>query len=115
MFWSDIGRYAFRGSASGLPDGAPIEIYSRSSSTGGLGVGSSATTGGLAASRDASIASADGLRSGTGVAGPHPDTTAANTTATPTRAAPKLPMPPRSPGRRVPDPADRRLSRPRRT
>jgi hypothetical protein len=29
-FWSDIGKYAFRGSASGLADGAPIEIYRRS-------------------------------------------------------------------------------------
>ena len=34
MFWSDIGKYAFRGAASGLPDGTQIEIYSRSSSTG---------------------------------------------------------------------------------
>src|SRR5215210_5122425 len=33
-FWSDIGRYAFRGSASGLADRGPIEIYRRSSSTG---------------------------------------------------------------------------------
>ena len=34
MFWSDIGKYAFRGSAGGLADGAPIEIYRRSGSTG---------------------------------------------------------------------------------
>ena len=33
-FWSDVGKYAFRGSASSLPDGAPIEIYRRSSGTG---------------------------------------------------------------------------------
>ena len=33
-FWSDIGRYAFRGSAGGLADGGPIEIYWRSSRTG---------------------------------------------------------------------------------
>ena len=33
-FWSDIGKYAFRGSAGGLADGAPIEIYWRSGSTG---------------------------------------------------------------------------------
>jgi hypothetical protein len=34
MFWSDIGRYAFRGSATGLADGGSIEIYRRSASTG---------------------------------------------------------------------------------
>ena len=34
MFWSEIGKYAFRGSASGLPEDAQIEIYSRSASTG---------------------------------------------------------------------------------
>ena len=33
MFWSDIGKYAFRGSASGLANGAPIEIYRRSSTS----------------------------------------------------------------------------------
>jgi hypothetical protein len=33
MFWSDIGKYAFRGSASGLADGAPIEVYRRSSTS----------------------------------------------------------------------------------
>ena len=31
-FWSDIGEFAFRGSASGLADDAPIEIYRRSGS-----------------------------------------------------------------------------------
>jgi D-alanyl-D-alanine carboxypeptidase len=33
-FWSDIGKYAFRGSASGLAYGAQVEIYWRSRSTG---------------------------------------------------------------------------------
>jgi hypothetical protein len=33
LFWSDIGKYAFRGSASGLANGAPIEIYRRSSTS----------------------------------------------------------------------------------
>ena len=31
--WSDIGKYAFRGSATGLANGAPIQIYWRSSQT----------------------------------------------------------------------------------
>jgi D-alanyl-D-alanine carboxypeptidase len=32
-FWSDTGRYAFRGAANGLADAQPIEIYQRSSGT----------------------------------------------------------------------------------
>jgi hypothetical protein len=44
-FWSDIGKYAFRGSATGLANGAPIEIYWRSSETGWTRL----TTGTLAA------------------------------------------------------------------
>ena len=33
-FWSDIGAYAFRGSAPGLPDGSAVDLYVRSG-TGG--------------------------------------------------------------------------------
>jgi hypothetical protein len=45
-FWSHIGKYAFSGSASGLADGAPIEIYWRASHTGWIRLTSTQLTSG---------------------------------------------------------------------
>ena len=45
-FWSDIGSYAFSGSASGLADGSLIEVYYRVGTGSWRGLTSGRTAGG---------------------------------------------------------------------
>ena len=46
VFWSDIGSYAFRGSASGLADGSLVEVYYRVGTGSWRGLTSGRTAGG---------------------------------------------------------------------